>query len=142
MEVEINVWAVLLATLSSMVVGGIWYAPKMFGDKWARLVNLDDATMSKGAPKAMGIAVVASLVTAAVIAFFAYTVHMTLGSSFLTDSVITALALWAGIVLTRLVVHDAFEQRDWRITSLAVGNEFATILVMGLIIGQLPPAGI
>lgn len=29
---EINYWAVILATLSSMVVGSIWYTPKVFGN--------------------------------------------------------------------------------------------------------------
>jgi hypothetical protein len=34
---EINYWTVLLATLSSMAVGSIWYAPKVFGTRWASL---------------------------------------------------------------------------------------------------------
>ena len=28
---EINYWAVLLATLSSMIVGSVWYTPKVVG---------------------------------------------------------------------------------------------------------------
>jgi len=37
---EINYWAVLLATASSMVVGSIWYAPKVFGTRWSKLANV------------------------------------------------------------------------------------------------------
>lgn len=29
---EINWWAVILATLSTMVIGSIWYTPKVFGN--------------------------------------------------------------------------------------------------------------
>lgn len=38
---EINYWAVLLATLSTMVVGSVWYTPKVFGTRWAQLANVD-----------------------------------------------------------------------------------------------------
>src|SRR5688572_6162360 len=34
---EINYWAVLLATASSMAVGAIWYARGVFGTRWAKL---------------------------------------------------------------------------------------------------------
>lgn len=42
MDVQINWLAVVLATLSSMIVGSIWYAKPVFGEKWAKLVKLDD----------------------------------------------------------------------------------------------------
>ena len=38
---EINYWAVLLATASSMAVGAIWYARGVFGTRWAKLANVD-----------------------------------------------------------------------------------------------------
>ena len=37
MDVQINGWAVLLAALSSMVVGSLWYMPATFGNAWQRL---------------------------------------------------------------------------------------------------------
>src|SRR5690606_22896655 len=45
---EINYWAVLLATLGSMIVGSLWYAPKTFGRRWAKLagVDLDDPQLT------------------------------------------------------------------------------------------------
>lgn len=36
MEVQINWVAVLLAMVSSMVVGSIWYAKPVFGEKMAK----------------------------------------------------------------------------------------------------------
>ena len=37
---EINIWAVLVATLSTMVVGSIWYTPKVFGNYWMRTAKV------------------------------------------------------------------------------------------------------
>ena len=31
-----NVWAVLLAAVSSFLLGGLWYSPVMFGGAWVR----------------------------------------------------------------------------------------------------------
>ena len=38
---EINYIAVVLATLSSMLVGSIWYTPKVFGTYWMRQSGID-----------------------------------------------------------------------------------------------------
>ena len=39
MDLQINWLAVMLATLSSMVVGSVWYAPPVFGRMWMRLIG-------------------------------------------------------------------------------------------------------
>ena len=57
---EINYWAVLIATASSMVVGSIWYAPKVFGTRWSKLANVE---MGRG----MGTAVLPIVVMAIII---------------------------------------------------------------------------
>jgi hypothetical protein len=33
---DVNVWAVLAATASSFVLGGLWYSPLLFGRPWNR----------------------------------------------------------------------------------------------------------
>ncbi|HEY4267070.1 MAG TPA: DUF1761 domain-containing protein, partial [Galbitalea sp.] len=34
---SINYIAVILATLSSMIIGSVWYTPKVFGNYWMKL---------------------------------------------------------------------------------------------------------
>ena len=36
MSGEINDWAVLLAAISSMIVGSIWYMPATVGNAWMK----------------------------------------------------------------------------------------------------------
>src|SRR5690606_39180324 len=38
---EINWWAVILATLSSMVIGSVWYMPKVFGAWWEKAARIE-----------------------------------------------------------------------------------------------------
>ena len=64
---EINYWAVILATLSSMAVGAIWYARPVFGNKWIELAKVD---MDRGGNAVLPLVVtlIVSFVTAWVLA--------------------------------------------------------------------------
>ncbi len=139
MDVQVNMWAVLLATVSSMVVGSIWYAKPVFGTTWGKLVKLSDKQMQQGAGRAMMQAVVAGFLTAYVLAHVTYLANRFYGGSFMNDALITAFWMWLGFSATTIVTHNAFEQKPPKLTVLAVGNQLVTLLVMGLIIGWLKP---
>jgi hypothetical protein len=140
MQVEVNYFAVLLAAVSSMVIGSIWYAPKVFGNTWKSLVNLDEKKMRKGAPRAMAIAFAGSLITAYILAHVIFLSNHFFHHNYMQDAVTTAFWLWLGLTAVRFIVHDAFEGRPTKLTLLNVANEFVTIMVMGIIIGLFVPA--
>lgn len=139
MEVQINWIAVFLAMVSSMVVGSIWYAKPILGEKWQKLVKLDDKKMQKGAVKAMGITVVVSLITAFVLAHVTYLSYSFFDTSFMSAALTTAFWVWLGFTASRMITHDAFEQRDTKLTMMNITHELVTLLVMGLVIGWLQP---
>lgn len=47
---EINYLAVLVATLSTMVLGFLWYSPVLFGNAWVKLRNMKMEEMKGGGP--------------------------------------------------------------------------------------------
>jgi len=62
--------------------------------------------------------------------------------SFFTAAVVTAVLLWIGFTAARMITHDAFEGRPSALTTLNLAHELVTILVMAVIIGVWPPAGV
>ena len=138
MDVQINYWAVLLAALSSMVVGSIWYAKGVFGNSWAKEAGIKLGDM-KGSNMGvtMGLTFVLSLLTAYVLAHVTFLSNKFFGDSFLQDALSTAFWLWLGLVVTRMATHNLFEQRTGKFIWLNIGNEFVTIMLMGVIIGWL-----
>ena len=70
MEVNVNWLAVLLAGLSSMIVGSVFYSKPVFGNTWMKLAKLDEKKLG-GAGKSITVAVVMSLLTAFIIAHVA-----------------------------------------------------------------------
>ncbi len=142
MSVDVNWWAVILATASSMVVGTVWYAKGVFGETWAKLakINLNnDKKMKEGAPKAIGVTIVVSFITAYVLAHVAFLSHQFFNNSFFQDAVTTAFWAWLGFTAARIITHDAFEQRPAKLTMITVTHELVTVLIMGAIIGWLHP---
>jgi len=68
---KINYPAVLVAALSTFILGGLWYSPILFGKAWMRANNFADAdvrTFSKA--RMFGWSIIFSLVVALNLAMF------------------------------------------------------------------------
>ncbi|PRY70004.1 uncharacterized protein DUF1761 [Glaciihabitans tibetensis] len=137
---EINYWAVLLATASSMVVGSIWYTPRVFGNYWMKAANVTPSGNSSDAVRPIVITLFVSFVTAWVLAGAAFIADDFYGGAFLADTLVTAIVLWAGFTAARFATHDAFDGRPAGLTVLNIAHEFVTIVIMALIIGVWPPS--
>src|SRR6218665_171497 len=136
---EINYWAVLLATASSMAVGAIWYARAVMGRRWASLTGVD--LDNPGNPTwALITTVIVSFITSWVLAGASAIAWHFYGGSFFWGAIITAVTLWAGFTAARFITHDAFERRSTKLTTLNIAHELVTVVVMAVIIGVWPPA--
>ena len=141
---EINYWAVLVATVGSMIVGSLWYMPQTFGRRWARLAGVDIENPELTAAQAWMPIIVSTLmgfVTAWVLAGAVSIAWHFYGGSYLVSALVTATALWAGLTAARFITHDAFEGRPTQLTTLNIAHELVTMLVMAVVIGVWPPAG-
>lgn len=139
MEVQINWVGVALAAASTMVVGSVWYARSVFGSTWMKLAKVKENQMKDGAVQAMVLAFLASLVTAYILAHFAYLSNTFFNNSWMADSVITAFWGWLGFTAARMLTHDLFEGRPNQLTVLNLANELVTFLAMGIVIGLFQP---
>ena len=137
---HINYIAVVLATLSSMIVGSIWYTPKVFGNYWMKAANITPSGNAKDAVRPIVITLVVSFITAWVLAGAAWISFDFYGGSFLVNALVTGIILWAGFTAARFITHDAFDGRPTGLTVLNVAHELVTIVIMALIIGVWPPA--
>lgn len=139
MDIPINLLAVVLAAVSTMIVGSIWYGDIGFYKQWAKLANVkkDPNFTSKKMALLYGGAFLTSLVTAFVLAFFAGMASKVLGGSFLESTVVVTVLAWLGFTAARIHMHDSFEGRPKQLTFLSLSHELVTVLVMALIIGLL-----
>lgn len=139
MGVEVNWLAVVLAAVSSMVVGMVWYARSTFGNAWISLARMDKKQLDQANPMALVIAFVSSLVMAYVLAHVTFLSNNYFANSFLQDALTTGFWMWLGFIGIRILMHDAFEGRRKKLSMINAGNELVTIMIMSLIIGLIKP---
>lgn len=129
-EADINYWAVLVAGLSSMVVGAIWYGNMLFAKPWMRLVGKTEEDLKGGVAKAYTTMILLALVLAYILAHFVdYT-----GAETWMDGAVTAIWLWLGFVVTTKGADYVFSHKPLKLYLIDVGYHLVEMVVMGIIL--------
>ena len=122
-----NIWIVLLAAVSSFVVGGLWYSPVLFGKLW----NAENgAPAGEGHPaKVFGVSFAFSLVAAACFG-------MLVGASpGFERAVETGALVGLGLVAASFGINYQFAQRSFKLWLIDGGYHTAQFLFFGVIFG-------
>ena len=138
---EINYWAVLVATVVAIVIGSVWYTPKVLGDRWKRLADVREPATSTQAWLPIMVSIVLAFLLAWVLAGSVAIAWHFYGGSYFGSSIVTALTLCAGFTAGRLITHDVFVGRPAQLTILNVLYELLLVVAMAVVIGVWPPAG-
>ncbi len=135
MSVHFSVIGIILAVISAIVVGMVWYSPGVFGKQWMKIIGLSDAQMKKGMAKIMPGVIIVALITAYVLSIFIAYTHGYLGGSWLKAGFVSSLLAWIGFSVTTIFAHGLFEPRDKKVLYINAGNRLVTLVAMGLILG-------
>jgi len=123
----INLWAVLVAAVSSFLLGGVWYGP-LFGKAWNAAAGMDPQKQGHPA-KIFGGAFVFSLLAAAVFAWF-------LGPQPpLSFAVCRGVLVGFGLVAASFGINYLFAQRGVRLWLIDGGYHTVQFALFGLVLG-------
>lgn len=128
---HINHLAVIVAALSNLAVGAIWYSPALFFNAWKAENNLTDEQLAKVNPaKTYSISTLISLVMCYNLAFF-------LGddqTDWIWGSTAGFLAGfgWAAAIFAIIAL---FEQKSFRYIAINSGYIIVYFTLMGFILG-------
>ncbi|NJN79559.1 MAG: DUF1761 domain-containing protein [Anaerolineales bacterium] len=140
---SINWLAVVLCVIASMVIGGVWFSPKVFYPAWWKAIGKTDkdmADMSKGSASGMwGVwvgTIVASLVQAIFMGLMVNAMGSMSGGATLASGAMAGFFLWLGFVAPSSLTNKLFADRlpAW---FYEVGNHLVTFVVMGAIHGAM-----
>jgi Protein of unknown function (DUF1761) len=138
---SINWLAVLVAGISSFVVGGIWYSPGLFGKAWMKDNDFTEESMKKSSKgKVFGWTLIFSFLMAANLAMFLADPASTCP----VDCAPRADISWgatagflAGIwTFCAIAIHSLFEQKSWRLILINGFYSVVALTLMGAIIGM------
>jgi hypothetical protein len=126
----INIWAVLTAGLSSMILGALWYSPVLFGNAWMRESGMTaEKAASANMGRTMSLAFLLSVLGAAVFAMF-------LGPT-TTPAFGLAVGFAAGLcwVAGSYGINYLFERRSAKLFLINGGYHTLQYTLIGLILG-------
>jgi hypothetical protein len=127
---QVNLIAVLLCGVASLVLGGLWYSPALFGKAWQRGAGLSDEKAKSGNMAVIfGGAFVLSLVAA-------YVFGMFLGNSMPLAGAVgagfSAGLCWVGAAYG---INYLFERRPLGLWAINAGYHTLQFTLFGLILG-------
>jgi hypothetical protein len=126
----LNYMAVVVAALSSFLIGGIWYSPILFAEPWMADSGLTKEDLEQGRPvKTFGGAFVLSLLIAVNLAFF-----LGANAGLAWGAGAGALAGF-GWVAASMGITFLFERKPLRLFLIDAGYHGVAYAVMGAIIG-------
>jgi len=129
-NIDINWLAVIVAALTSFVIGGLWYSPMLFGKAWQAENNLTNEQIQGGSKaRIFGFTFLWSFIMAANLAFFVS------GVESLGEVMIYSFAAGFGWVSLGLFVIGLFELKTTRYMLINAGYQTISFLLMGLVLG-------
>ena len=122
--------AVLVAGISSFVLGGVWYSPALFGKAWMKENNFSvEEVRSGNKAKIFGWSLVLSLIMSANLAMYLNTPGITFQLGLLYG-LLAGVWIFCGVAIVGL-----FEMKTGRYILINGGYCFIALGLMGAIIG-------
>ena len=116
-----------------MVIGMVWYNPKVLGTSWAKLAGVSDETMAKG-KKTMPLMAAVGLFFAVVMAYVMAHFALAWGVFDWIGAIELAFWLWIGFVVPPLLGVVLWEGKSVKLYFINIGYWFVAMIVMSLIL--------
>ncbi len=130
-NITFNYLAILVAALSNFILGGIWYAPSVFGNAWMRECGFTAETLAQrgGMARIFGGSFVLALIMAFNLAAF-------IGpKASLSFGLFAGAAAGFGWVALAFGVTYLFERKSLRLFFINAGYHAVAFTLMGAILG-------
>lgn len=133
----VNMWAVLVSALATMVVGFVWYSPMLFAKPWTILMGYDPndkaklAEMQKSAGPSYAMSLVASILSAIVLG----KIINVSGVMNPVDGLKIGMAVWLGFVTTVQFTNALFSRQPFKLYLINTGYQLVCYIAMGAILG-------
>ncbi len=128
---KVNIWAVILAGVSHLIIGSLWYSPLLFGKSWIKLKGFCDEDFKTNKPFWMILTL--SFLSAAL---SAYLISAVLGPKPNAEfgAIVGAAIAMFWISMSKLS-NVLFENEPVKLFFIHAGFDLVSFVAMGAIIG-------
>ncbi|HEX6929653.1 MAG TPA: DUF1761 domain-containing protein [Gammaproteobacteria bacterium] len=132
-ELDFNIVAVLVAAAAGFAIGGVWYAPFLFGPLWSRMSPLEDDQRGNSGTREYAVAVGCIIVQALVL----YLILLATETLAIAPALWMGLLLWAGFTAAPSLSEAVFSRRSLGAWLVDSGHRLVVTLVMATVLSLL-----
>lgn len=138
MPIEVNIWAVLVASIIHIVIGFVWYSPAFFGKAWIKLMGFNIDTVEgktawekreKDMNKTWILTVLGALILSYALAYFV--------GMFSAVTVVDALQIgfvaWLGFIATTSFIGTLFAGKSKELWAIDNCYPLISMLLMSIL---------
>ena len=126
----INLLAIIIVTLIQFFIGYLWYSKFLFGNLFIKSLGKSEEELEMKIVDIIGPLVIGF------IAFLFFAILLDLfGTYDLVFSMVLAVIIWVGFIVTTNLYAVFFEDRNFTLYLLNVGYQFVGLLIGALILG-------
>lgn len=137
MPVHINHLAVWVASAIYFVIGGLWYAPFLFGRQWRKLIRISEADRvadlktKGGMGMFLGVSFAGGVISLYALACILSAAQITT----VANSSLTGLLVGIAFVFVPTTVSNLFGMRSFKLTLIDAGYVVFALTISGAILG-------
>ena len=130
---ELNVIAIIVATLAGILIGAVWHSPILFGSMFT---DKDGSKQSGHKPVIYIIHIISLILIATFLSFATEESEDQSNLSNAHHGLIHGMYICLLLVIPLIVTNASFEGRDWKYQLAVCGNWVLSILVMSAIVSS------
>ncbi len=133
---SLNWLAILVAAVSTMVLGFLWYSPLLFAKAWTREMGYDpnDKAKMDEMRKSAGPAYAGSFVASLISAFTLALILHGMRADSLHFGLMASFHIWLGFVATVQFTGALFAKQSVKLFAINTGYQLVCFLAMGAIL--------
>lgn len=130
---DLNYLAILIAGISNMVLGFLWYGP-IFGKAWMALRGINPEETNPN-PVIYVVSFLLSLLMALVLSIFIHHVGASIQAVSLVLGLLVALLVWVGFIGPATFQNNMYSGISKKLYAIDYGYVLVALLIQGAIIG-------
>ena len=131
-SLKINQAAIWILVLLHQIIGGIWFSPFAFAERWMFLIGRSMSEFENASIVPYLVSIVGSVVTNYCMAYL----FVKLQVENFAKGMYYAFIFWLGFLFVELMTFNSFELRALGLTLIDSGKSLVTFLVSGFLLGM------
>ena len=127
----VNWIGVIVGNLALLVIGFVWFMPKVFGDRWIAYMGRPGEQLKPGPD------FILSVLSGTLNSFVMAVLALNLKATTAADGIVLGLVVFAGFFLSYMTANTVFAKKSWGLWGIDVSHALIAQVVLAVIVTLL-----